>query len=40
MTSWRNLWPWIFVILGLILAGFAAWIALGGSQWSSGEYDL
>jgi hypothetical protein len=32
VRAWQNTWPWIIVVLGLILAGIAAWIALGGTQ--------
>jgi hypothetical protein len=39
VRSDRSLWPWVIVILGLILAGIAAWIALGGTRIPDGVYN-
>jgi hypothetical protein len=33
------MWPWVIVILALLLVGIAVWIALGAPP-SNGHYDL
>jgi hypothetical protein len=39
MRPWQTPWPWIFLAAGLILAGIAAWIALGPQQLPDNVYN-